>query len=218
MQKRILAAMAAGAMLVSTGVFAADEGDWMVRARAVHVSWVEGDSSAVPALGVPEGGIHLAHKTIPEVDISYFFTKNIAAELILTYPQKHGVHVTESVAGAFDAGFFKELPPSLTVQYHFSPDATLRPYVGAGLNYTRFSSIDLSSLDAKSGGVNTLSKSSTGAVLQAGFDYKLGANTYLNVDLKKVYIEADLTNSVLGKLSTIKGDPLLIGVGIGMKF
>ena len=213
--------VAAGALLASFSA-GAEDGNWMVRARAVHVGWAQ-ESSPVVALAVPANGIHLENKTIPEVDISYFFTKNLAAELILTYPQKHTVRVTNSAAGAFDAGSLNELPPTLTFQYHFMPDAQFRPYIGAGFNYTTFSSVNLAPLDAVSQtvvpvGTNSISRSSVGGALQAGFDVKVGANSYINLDVKKVYIQTDLTNSVAGKLSTIKGDPLLVGVGYGFKF
>lgn len=217
MQKKILAvAVATGISLASFNACAGDD-NWMVRVRAVHVGWAQ-KSEPVAALAVPENGIHLENKMIPEVDISYFFTKNLAAELILTYPQKHTVRVTQSAAGAFDAGSLKELPPTLTLQYHFMPDAQFRPYVGAGFNYTTFSSVDLAPLDAVSGGTNSVSRSNFGGAWQAGFDVKVGANSYINFDVKKLYIRTDLTNSALGKLSTLKGDPVLVGIGYGFKF
>lgn len=216
MQKKVLMAMAAGALFASSNVFA-ETGDWMVRIRAVHVDWAN-ESDPVNALAVPANGIHLENKTIPEVDISYFFTRNIAAELILTYPQKHKVSVTQSAVGAFEAGSLKELPPTLTLQYHFLPDAQFRPYVGAGFNYTRFMKVNLAPLNAVSGGNNTIDRASFGGALQLGFDVKVGANSYINLDVKKLYIKTDLTNSALGKLSTIKGDPVLIGIGYGFKF
>lgn len=216
MQKEVLMAMAAGALLASSSVLA-EEGNWMARVRAVHVDWVQ-ESGAIAALAVPANGLHLENKTVPEVDITYFFTGNIAAELILTYPQKHKVSVTQSAVGAFDAGSLKELPPTLTLQYHFMPDAIFRPYVGAGFNYTTFSGVDLATLNGITGGANTIGKSNFGGALQIGFDVKVGANSYLNFDVKKLYIQTDLTNSALGKLSTITGDPVLIGIGYGMRF
>ncbi|MBY0576071.1 MAG: outer membrane beta-barrel protein [Gallionellaceae bacterium] len=217
MQKKILAVAVSGALFASFNACAEGDGNWMMRVRAVHVDWAD-KSGSIGALAVPANGIHLEEKTIPEVDFSYFFTKNLAAELILTYPQKHAVRVTQSAAGAFNAGSLKELPPTLTLQYHFTPDAQFRPYVGAGFNYTRFSAVNLAPLNTVSGGANTLDKSSFGGALQAGFDVKVGANSYINFDVKKVYIQTDLTNSALGKISTIKADPLLVGIGYGFKF
>ena len=215
MQKRVLMAVATSALFASPSVFA-EAGDWMVRVRAVHVGWVQ-ESGSVAALAVPANGIHLQEKIKPEPDISYFFTRNLAAELILTYPQKHTVRVTQSAVGAFDAGSLKELPPALTLQYHFMPDAQFRPYVGAGFNYTTFSSVNLAPLNTVSGGTASIDRSNFGGVLQAGFDVKVGANSYLNFDVKKVYIKTDLALNGT-KLSTIKGDPWLVGIGYGFKF
>lgn len=216
MQKRVLLVMVASVLFASSNVFA-EAGDKMVRVRAVHVGWIN-ESNPIVALAVPQNGIHLEDKMIPEVDISYFFTRNLAAELILTYPQKHKVSITQSAVGAFDAGSLRELPPTLTLQYHFMPDAQFRPYIGAGFNYTTFSKVNLVALDAVSGGKNTIDRDNLGGAFQAGFDVKVGANSYINLDVKKLYIKTDLTNSVLGKLSTIKGDPVLVGIGYGFKF
>ena len=40
-------------------------------------------------------------------------------------------------------GSFKHLPPTLTAQYHFTNLNGFKPYLGAGVNYTRFSSVNL---------------------------------------------------------------------------
>ncbi|OGT00891.1 MAG: hypothetical protein A3F73_00475 [Gallionellales bacterium RIFCSPLOWO2_12_FULL_59_22] len=216
MQKNWAVAMAASTLFISFNVFAED-GNWMMRVRAVNVLWGN-NSGPVAALAVPSGAIKASNETIPEVDISYFFTRNLAAELILTYPQKHNVRVTQSAAGAFDAGSLKELPPTLTLQYHFMPDAQFRPYVGAGINFTRFSSVNLAPLDAITGSPNSVDNTSIGPTLQVGFDYKIGTNSYINLDLKKVYLRTDLNNSALGKLSHLKLDPALLAIGYGFRF
>jgi len=202
------------ALLISTAFGASTayaqqaEGPWMVRIRAVDIRPVDESSDPLRIIGTDT--VQVEDKWIPEVDISYFFTKNIAAELILTYPQKHDVQV----AGVGKLGSFKHLPPTLTVQYHFAPDATLRPYVGAGINYTRISDVKLAVGPTQV----KLEKDSVGAALQIGFDYKIGANSYLNFDIKKVYIESDVTLVGVGKISKAKLDPILVGIGWGFKF
>ena len=146
-------------------------------------------------------------KWAPEVDISYFITRNIALELILTYPQKHDVTLNGAHIGSV-----KHLPPTLTLQYHFAPEAGFRPYVGAGVNYTRFSGVNLNApprLDTEN--------SSVGWALQAGFDVPIAKNMVFNVDVKKIKIETDLF-APGGYLTTLKIDPLLVGVGLGWKF
>ncbi len=174
-------------------------GDIVARARAVDINF---DSSSSPVTGVTAN-----NKTIPEVDGSYFFTSNIAAELILTYPQSVGIDVNGGSIGSVDA-----LPPTLTLQYHFMPDSPyFRPYLGAGINYTNFSR------DRLAGGAINVSNNSWGAALQAGFDVPLNRNLLFNLDVKKVYMKTDA--SLNGAyLTTVTLDPVLLGVGLGWKF
>lgn len=188
----------------------AEEGSFMVRVRAVNLDPAN-DSDAIPALGVSADAIHVNDKVIPEVDFTYFLTKNIAAELVLTYPQKHDVSLSGTKIGTF-----KHLPPTLTLQYHFQPDAQFRPYIGAGVNYTRITSVNLA---VPGVGALDLENDSFGGALQAGFDVKLNQNWYLNMDVKKVWIKSDLTLKATGtKVSAVGVDPVLLGVGIGYRF
>lgn len=184
----------------------AQQSPWLIRARVVHIDPAD-KSDAVPALGLPANSISVSNKTIPEVDISYFFTPNIAAELILTYPQKHNVYAD----GVGKIGTFKHLPPTLSLQYHFTPEAQFSPYVGAGVNYTRISSVKLLN------GAGDLENDSFGLALQAGVDFKLDKNWSINLDVKKVQIRSDVMAGGV-KVSKVKVDPLLIGVGIGYRF
>lgn len=192
------------AALLASNVYAAmpadHAGEIMVRARAVNINWNNSTNTAALA------GVGAANKTIPEVDLSYFFTSHIAAELILTYPQK--VTINPNV------GSVKALPPVLTVQYHFMPDSpSFRPYIGAGLNYTIFSSYSLAN------GTLNGSNNSTGLALQAGFDVPISDTMTFNVDVKKTYIKTDITAAGTGAYAgTLKLDPVLVGVGLGWKF
>ena len=179
----------------------AQESPWQVRVRAVNLDPANKNSTPVADLAVNA-------KLIPEVDISYFFTPNIAAELILTYPQKQDV---SSTAHGGKIGTLKHLPPVLTIQYHFDQVNGFKPYVGAGLNYTRFSNVDLP--DGFS-----IDKNSVGFALQAGVDYEISKGMYLNLDIKKVQIRTDLKHDTLGNLGEVKVDPLLVGLGIGWRF
>ncbi len=63
-----------------------------------------------------------------------------------------------------------------------------------------------------------LENDSWGGALQAGIDVKISKNVFLNLDVKKIYIRSDVTAPGLGKLSTVKVDPLAIGLGIGWRF
>ena len=190
------------------------QGNWLVRARAVRIDTAN-KSDPIPSLAVPADAITVSDKTIPEVDITYFFTPNIAAELVLTVLQKHTVTIQQSaLGGPVDIGTFKQLPPTLTVQYHFRPNATIRPYVGAGLNYTRISSVQLA---VPTVGRLDLESNSFGLAVGAGVDIALAKDVFLNFDVKKVQIRSDVSH--LGQtLSTVKVDPWLFGVGVGYRF
>lgn len=169
----------------------------MVRVRAVNLDSDNDDKTGL--------GLTVNNKIIPDFDISYFFSKNIAAELLLTVPQKHRV-----ASNGTKIGTLRHLPPTLLVQYHFDLPG-FKPYVGAGLNYTRFSSVKLL------GGAATVQKNSFGPALQVGVDIPLAPNLYLNFDIKKAYIDTKV--SVGGvKQGTFNIDPLLYGVGLGWRF
>lgn len=146
----------------------------------------------------------------PEVDITYFFTENIAAELIAATAQ-HSVS-----ADNLDLGETWILPPTVTLQYHFTPDNKWSPYVGAGINYSYFYGED----DGK--GFNNLDvEGGFGLALQAGVDYWLDDNWGFNLDVK--YIDLDIEADVnLGAtaLSTndVELNPWIVGVGVSYRF
>lgn len=197
--RRLLPLMSLAAVCCATTA-QAQEGPWMVRVRAVNIDPANKDTIAVTDISASD-------KVIPEVDISYFFSPNLAAELILTYPQKHDV---SSTAHGGKIGTLKHLPPTLTLQYHFDGLGKIKPYVGAGVNYTRFSSVNLPA-------PFTIEKNSFGLALQAGVDIALDKGMYLNLDVKKVQIRTDLSSGGTN-LGTIKIDPVLFGVGLGWRF
>ena len=201
--KKNLLAVAVLCALTSGAAFAQQaESPWLVRVRAVHLDSANKDSTGL--------GLSVNNKTIPEVDITYFFNKNVAAELILTVPQKHDLR-----SNGTNIGSLKHLPPSLLLQYHFDAPG-FKPYVGAGINYTRFSSVRFD--PAVAAALNpSIDKNSWGGALQVGVDIPLNKNLSLNFDVKKVYIKTDVFSGGV-KAGTFKVDPVLVGVGLGWRF
>lgn len=202
MKKTLLAVAALCALTSGAAMAQQQDGKWQVRARAVNIDFHNGGAAHAQ-------GVSVKDKTIPEVDITYFFTPNIAAELILTYPQKLDVK-----AGDAKIGRLKALPPTLTAQYHFTNFGAFKPYVGAGINYTRFSG------QKDTAGIGWKVKNhSWGGALQVGFDYALDKNWSLNFDVKKVYMDTKVTagNGAVD-MGKLKLNPVLIGVGVGYRF
>src|SRR6266568_503347 len=89
---------------------------WMIRVRALGVLPDAGGSTVnvlgLPALSSPNSGLSIDNSVVPELDISYFFTRNIAAELILGVT-KHNITGTGTLNG-LNVGSAWLLPPSLT--------------------------------------------------------------------------------------------------------
>ncbi|MBC3862405.1 OmpW family protein [Undibacterium jejuense] len=204
--KKVILALSLAAIGFTATQAMADEAQspWMVRVRAVNISPAN-SSDPIGGVGAADR-LTVSSKTIPEIDFTYFVTPNWSAELILTYPQKHDVMLD----GA-NIGSFKHLPPTLTAQYHFIPEGKINPYLGAGVNYTRISNVNLLN------GAANLDNNSFGLALQAGVDFKIDKNWSVNLDIKKVQIRSDVTLNG-AKISNVKVDPLLVGVGVGYRF
>lgn len=207
MKTTTLSKLVLGLLAAASFSAMAQENPWMVRARATHLNWENGQSTAT----INQSGldVNAKNKTIPEVDVTYFFNKNVAAELVLSYPQRVDVRSGQTSLGTVTA-----LPPTLLAQYHFTQFGPLKPYVGAGVNYTRFGSRNL-------GGANEYSveKSSVGYAAQVGADYMLTKNWGINLDVKYLQIETDvIVNSSGASAGTLKLSPIATSVGVTYKF
>jgi outer membrane protein len=176
---------------------------WLVRVRAVQLESANKDTTGL--------GLSINDKVIPEVDISYFVTPSFAVELVLTWPQKQTLY-----SNGTEIGSLKHLPPTLTAQYHVTTLGAFKPYVGAGLNYTRFSDVRFDPA-VQAALQPSIERNSVGLAVQVGFDWALNARTVLNLDVKKVQIRTDVSSAGT-KVGEFKVDPLLIGVGLGYRF
>lgn len=184
---------------------------WMIRGRALVVVPQEEASLRIGGVPVPGADVDISTSVVPELDISYFFNRNIALELILGVTP-HNVKGAGSLAGT-RIGSAWLLPPTLTLQYHFTDFGRFKPYVGAGVNYTVFFDEK-----AKGGFTDFDLKDSFGAVLQVGFDYMIDEHWGINFDVKKVFLEPKVkvnNGLVSGK---VRIDPWLIGTGITYRF
>jgi outer membrane protein len=212
MKKTLLAVTLAAALAPSFAM--AEKGDIVVRLRATQVS-PDTDSSLgkyVPTLGAG-ANLKVDDNTIPEIDFSYYFTKNIAAELILAVGTRHTVTAHTS-AGNFDLGKVNLLPPTLLAQWHFNPDQTFDPYVGAGVSYIRAMDNGLTYPD---GSPIRIDRNSWGPALQAGMDWNLQDRWLLNVDVKKIWFDTDVKMNG-AKIDKLDIDPWVVSVGFGKKF
>jgi len=182
---------------------------WLIRARLLDVA-PDDDSSDITVIG---GKAEVDSSITGDVDFSYFFSDNVAAELTLAVAE-HDVEAKNTSVGKIDLGDVKLLPPTLTLQYHFIPDGKLRPYIGTGVNYTVFFDDD----PGDAAGIDY--DNSFGFALQAGVDIGIDENWAINLDVKKIWLETDVSVRALG--TTVKTevdiDPWLFGIGLAYRF
>lgn len=244
MKKTALALLVAAAFAPSLAM--AEAGDWVVRVRATHVNPDEdsklgrqtnetyaagpfGANTSQTVYGSNGAELRVDSNTIPELDISYYITKNIAAELILALGTRHDVSVSGSggLMTTRDLGSVNLLPPTLTAQWHFMPDQTFDPYVGAGVSYVRAmdNSLTWHGVPAVGDLPIRIDRNSWGPAIQAGFDINLKDRWLVNFDIKKIWVDTDvkLNAPVLGKtgfqkIDELDIDPWVVSVGFGKKF
>ena len=213
--------VAAALALAATAALPAEAGDYngdfMVRAG---VSVVIPDARAdvfSDGVLVPTADADISTEVIPSLTLTYFFNKNIAAELFCCFA-KHEVEGKGAIAGA-DLGDTWIFPPAVTLQYHFDSIAGFKPYVGAGIQYIAF----FNESRSPTLGTKMSIDDAFGFTLQAGIDIELGNGWYANLDVKKTWLDTEAswgdTGGPLGVVTAdVDVDPLIVSANIGYRF
>lgn len=190
------------ALASDSGNGALHSGDCLVRLRAISIEPTARTNETLSALNV---GVN--NSIVPELDFTYMIRDYLGVELILA-TSRHQLTLNLGNLGGVGV-----LPPTLLLQYHFNHEGRIRPYVGAGLNYTLFYNNGLHA----GGQPISIDNHSFGPAVQAGVDVQITKRLYVNADIKKIWMKtgASLNGTSLG---TLHIDPLVVGVGIGMKF
>jgi len=209
----LIATVGALSLMAGTGAAVAADmgktaGHFLVRGRVIGA--IPDDKATISRIG---GTTDIGDSWVPEVDGTYFLTDNIGLELIAG-TTKHSVKATGTALGRVDLGSVWLLPPTLTLQYHFAPKEAFSPYVGAGVNYTIFYSAK-----APGGLISSVKYKDNGAfALQAGADFRIAENTYLNIDVKKIWLSTDVSINNGFVTADVDINPTVVGVGIGWMF
>ncbi len=208
--RRVILTLSSGLVCAWASAAQADVANaWQVRLRGLGV--FPDASATVKASGSVVGGKTTATDSmVPEIDFTYFVDDHFALELIAATTQHR---VTNSLAGTLGTVWL--LPPTLTVQYHFAPEASVRPYVGAGINYTFFYSPKAPPALAP-----IHYQDHFGFALQAGVDIPVGADGYFfNFDVKKLFLSTKVRATPSGAITADADlDPWIVGAGVGVRF
>ncbi|BBM66135.1 outer membrane protein OmpW [Vibrio alfacsensis] len=212
--KNTICSLAVVAALVSPSVFAHSEGDFILRVGAASV--VPNDSSD-KILGTQDE-LEVDSNTQLGLTFGYMFTDNISLELLAATPFSHDI--STKLGGLGDIANTKHLPPTVMVQYYFGDSQSkVRPYVGAGLNYTIFFD---ESFNSKVDGVLSDLKldDSFGLAANVGVDYMIDDNWFLNASAWYANIETKATYYAgTDKQKTdVKINPWVFMISGGYKF
>ena len=188
---------------------------WMLRVRLVGVLPTSSGTVYNAAGPIAGSNVRVTNSIVPEIDISYFFTKNIAVEAICCVTP-HTVNAAGSIAGLGQIGKTIAFPPTVLLQYHFTDFGAFKPYVGVGVNYTHYFGNGSGPLFA-----NLSIKDSWGVAGQVGFDYMIDKHWGFNVDVKKLLMQPNATVTLLPATpltAKVKIDPWIVGMGVTYRF
>lgn len=211
--------MAAGFSLLSTPGFAFEQGDWLLR---FGVAQVDPDDDSSQVTGIPDSEVSVDSGANLAFDISYMLTQHMAIELLASLPFEHDINGEGSISALGKIADVKQLPPTLSVQYHFLPQSTVRPYVGIGVNYTIFFSEEATpSLEGALGGKTSVDlDDSFGLAVQLGADVAINDKWFANAVVRYIDIdtEATLKTGATERTVDVDIDPWVYFLGVGFKF
>jgi outer membrane protein len=147
---------------------------------------------------------------MPTIGLTYFLTDHLAVEAIAGTTK----HEVKAVGPGTDVNVHETwvLPPVVSLQYHFAPQAKVSPYVGAGLNYMIFYGGE------DENGFKVDIDNGFGYALQAGVDVAVKGPWSANLDVKKVFFETDASINGGALKTKVKLDPWVVSAGFGYKF
>ncbi|UPY36115.1 OmpW family outer membrane protein [Sediminicoccus sp. KRV36] len=141
------------------------------------------------SVGLIGGSPHASNAASPLLDGTYFFTPNIALNLIAA-TTRHQVEVRNSALGTVNLGSVWALPPTLTLQYHLMPQSRISPYVGIGLNTTFYYGYSGSQTPPVT---RMRLDTSFGVAPNIGVDYEIAPNWLINLDAKWIMMQPDVS-------------------------
>lgn len=199
--KPLVLSVAAACLVALPGLAEAEVANpWQVRAGVSYIV-PKSDNGTLAGLSA-----EVSKQAGPSFNVSYFLTPNIAADLLLATPFRHDVSLNGTRIGDVE-----HLPPVLSLQYHFAPQAKIRPYVGAGVNYTFFMHERAPALG------NLKLEDSVGLAMQAGVDFAVDQHFSVGVDARYIDISSEVTLNG-ANIGTAHIDPMVYSMTMAYRF
>jgi outer membrane protein len=220
---------------VAAPAVAHEAGEWVFRGGVGMVA-PKSNNLDINGLSIPpvtiDASVDVDDGTSLVLSATYMFTRNWAFDILAAAPFKHDIDLSATIddgttvaSATVPLGEVKHLPPTFSVQYHFTPDSNFQPYAGLGVNWTLFSSEKVSG-DAQAVGVQSLKlDDSVGLAAQVGADWMINDNWLVNFDVRYINIESDAkltiddgTGPETGDIGTVDINPWVFSLNIGYKF
>lgn len=206
------------ALLLAAGTTAQAQEQFVANVVKASVSYYDttGGADNVSGIGVPPG----ADVTINGAWTAIFtyermFTPNIGLELVIGIPPTTTANAAGSISflgnNILSA---KAVAPTLLLNYHFgTPEDKWRPYVGVGINYTKFTSIE-SRL-----GWNVQMGDSWGWAAQGGVAYAIDKNWGLYASVGYADVKSNIVaTSATVLTATVDFKPFVYSFGVSYGF
>nr|WP_289125587.1 OmpW family outer membrane protein [uncultured Halomonas sp.] len=194
------AVVSASALMASQAAMAYEAGDVFVRGGVAQTDTGSGNGN------VGDADLNVQSARGFTFGAGYLFTDKIGMELNSSEKFEHDLNTRPGG----DAGSVDRLPVNLLVNYYpmGGLDSRVQPYVGVGLNYTRFS-----------GEPESLSvESSYGVIGQAGVDLAVTENIMLNGYVSYADVNSDINLDGAGRVGEVDIEPVTVGGGITYRF
>ena len=153
--------------------------------------------------------VSISDEYVPSLQIEYFFNEHVSAELLCCV----ATHEVTAAGGTIDLGEVTHFPPTVTLKYRWTNFGQVEPYVGAGVNFTSF-------IDSEPpAGRHVEYDSSVGPAIQAGFDYRIDEHWGVNFDVRRIWINTDVTISGdINATDEVDIDPWVVSTAIAYRF
>lgn len=197
--------------LAATPAFAQSAGTLTVGIGAHNVAPKSGNGTLT---ATPLGNLEMdvGSNVRPTVTAEYFVKDNLGLEVLAALPFQHDI----DVVGVGKVGSTKHLPPTVSLQYHFGK-GKVKPFVGIGLNYTRFFSTKTEGAIA---GTKLNLSDSWGLAGHVGIDFQVSEKGAIRIDYRKIDIDTSvkLNGAKLGTKNTVNIDPSVYGIAYVFSF
>lgn len=192
-------------------------GPWGLQVGVAHVGFSASADVQVAGTLVPGGSASASPNTTLGFEVSYRNTPSLTTRFLAGVPPTTTLTGAGALATAGKLGKATYAPAVLSLTWSPFDSGPVRPYVGAGVNYT----IVMNQSDAFISNLKV--KSAFGSVLEVGAEMPLSNGWFIGLDARKIFLktQADGVLPAFGGAAAhaeVRLDPLVVLAAVGRRF